>query len=199
MNSALHNETALLSLIAEGDEPAFRALFDHYNKLLFTFAEAMLKSAADAEEVVQECFTKLWVNRGDLPGVDHPGQYLYKMVRNRCLDHLRRVARERRLADQVWANISQTDNSLEEELRSREYRELIEHALQELPEQKQLIYRLSREKEYTHEQIAAITGLSRSRVNNILVETLKYIKDRLEKRSGGLAIIFWLAAWDRLF
>jgi RNA polymerase sigma-70 factor (ECF subfamily) len=190
---------ALLSLIAEGDERAFRALFDHYNKLLFTFAEAMLKSGADAEEVVQECFTKLWVNRKNLPGIEHPGQYLYKMVRNRCLDHLRRAARERRLADQVWANISQTDHSLEEELRSREYQELIEHALLELPAQKQLIYRLSREKEYTHEQISAITGLSRSRVNNILVETLKHIKDQLGKHSGGLAIIFWLAAWDRLF
>lgn len=198
-NNELHNEKELLRLIAEGNELAFRQLFYSYNRRLFTFAEGILKSSADAEEMVQESFTKLWVNRNELAGIDNPGQYLYKMVRNRCIDFLRRMSREKRLADQAWANISEADHSLEDGLRRQEYQELIDHALAQLSPQKQTVYRLSREKEYTHEQIASMTGLSKSRINNILVETLKHIKSQLDKHSGDLAILFWIAAWDNFF
>lgn len=199
ISNELHSEDELVRLIANGHEQAFRQLFDTYNKRLFAFAEGMLKSSADAEEVIQECFTNIWVKREDLIRVDHPGQYLYRMVRNRCIDHLRKLARERKLTDQVWANIQIADHSLEDSLRGQEYEELIEKALSLLSEQKRTIYRLSREKEYTHEQIAAILGLSRSRVNNILVETLKHIKIQLEKHSGDLSLLFWIAVWDKIF
>jgi RNA polymerase sigma-70 factor (family 1) len=175
------SEKQLLQLVVEGNELAFRQLFDCYNKRLFAFAEEMLKSAADSEEIIQECFTKLWVSRETLPKIENPGSYLYKMVRNRALDHIRKISREQRHIDQVWVNISQSDNSLEEELRSGECRELIEQALSQLPEQKRTIYHLSREKEYSHAQIASFTGLSKSRVNNILVEILKHIKAHLEE------------------
>ena len=192
------NEKDLIRLLAQGYEPAFRQLFDRYNKRLFTFAAAMTKSAADAEEIVQDCFTRLWINRSSLREIDQPGSYLYKMVRNRTLDHIRKISREQKLIDQVWVNISQADYSLEHLLRTREYQQLIDQALDQLPEQKQTIYRLSREKEYSHEEIAAMTGLSKSRVNNILVETLKLIKAYLERHSLHLALLFWLSAWDRL-
>lgn len=193
-----HNEKELLKLIAAGNELAFRQLFTIYNKRLFTFAEGMLKSAADAEEIVQEAFTKLWMKRDTLDTVEYPGSFLYQMVRNSTIDHMRKTARQQKLVEQVWANISQMDNSLEEELLKKESQQLIERAILQLSGQKQLVYRLSREKEFTHEQIASITGLSKSRVNNILVEALRHIKTQLEKDSGLLALIFWISAWEKL-
>jgi DNA-directed RNA polymerase specialized sigma24 family protein len=72
-----HNESELLRLVAEGNELAFRQLFNLYNKRLFTFAEGMLKSAADAEEIVQEAFTKVWLSGEKLKEVEHPGNFLY--------------------------------------------------------------------------------------------------------------------------
>ncbi len=197
-NESLYNENDLLRQVAEGNQLAFRRLFDRYNKRLFTFAEEMLKSAADAEEIVQECFTKLWVDRANFGEIDHAGNYLYRMVRNKTLDHIRKVAREQKLISQVWANISKTDEGLQEEIQKKETQELIEQALSALSAQKQHIYRLSRESDYSHEQIADLTGLSKSRINNILVETLKHIKTHLEGHSGTLATIFWLYSWDRL-
>jgi RNA polymerase sigma-70 factor (ECF subfamily) len=193
------DDKELLRLVAEGNELAFRELFDRYNKRLFIFADEMLKSAADAEEIVQECFAKIWISRNNLPQIENPGSYFYQMVRNKTLDHIRKVAREQRLIDQVWANISQSDNSLEEELRRREYQEMIEKALAQLPEQKRNVYRLSREKEYSHEQIASFTGLSKSRVNNILVETIKHIKASLGLHSKGIALLFWISSWEAIF
>jgi RNA polymerase sigma-70 factor (family 1) len=193
------NERNLLRLIAEGDESAFRQLFTHYNKRLFVFAEEIVKSAADAEEIIQDCFTKFWLKRTELHDIDNPGSYLYKMVRNKSLDYLRQTASHKRLINQVWANISQTQAQADDVFRSKEMTELVEQAIAELPLQKQKIYRLSRENEYSHEQIAALTGLSKSRVNNVIVEAIKHIKTSLEKHSSALALLFWITCWEKLF
>ncbi len=97
ITAANDNEKELLHLITSGNELAFRRLFDLYKKRLFTFAEEITKSAADAEEIVQDSFTKLWVNRETLSDIVSPGNYLYIMVRNRCLDHLRKTARDKKI------------------------------------------------------------------------------------------------------
>jgi RNA polymerase sigma-70 factor (ECF subfamily) len=186
----------LISQIAAGNESAFKTLFNNYSKRLFSFALAMTKSSADAEEIIQECFTRLWIQRNQLPAIDSPEAYLYRMVRNRTLDHLRKISREQKMINQVWTNLSQPDRSLEEFILTREYQQLIDQALSQLPLQKQQVYRLSREQEHSHEEIAAITGLSKSRVNNIITETLKFIKAHLDKHSGELGMIFWIYAWN---
>lgn len=199
LQHSTYNEKDLLRRIAEGNEQAFRVLFDTYNKQLFTFAEGMLKSAADAEEVVQETFTKVWLDRRDFGHVEKAGQYLYRMVRNRVIDLMRKTARDKSLVQQVWANMALSDLGLEQELKKNEMVELIEQALSQLSEQKQRVYRLSREQGYTQEQIANLTNLSKSRVNNILTETLKHIKSHLDTHSHMLAILFWVYSWNRLF
>lgn len=186
----------LISRITASDEHAFRILFDLYSKRLFSFALAMTKSAADAEEIIQECFTRLWIQRNTLPYIDSEEAWLYRMVRNRTLDHLRKISREQKMISQVWSNLSQPDRSLEEYILSREYQQLIDQALSRLSPQKQQVYRLSREKQLSHEEIAAITGLSKSRVNNILTETLKFIKAHLDKHSSQFGLIFWIYAFD---
>ncbi|MDF2187790.1 RNA polymerase sigma-70 factor [Paraflavitalea sp. CAU 1676] len=193
-----HTEKELLNLVAKGNELAFRRIFDLYNKRLFTFAEGMLKSAADAEEIVQDCFTKVWLNRESLQVVENPGSYLYKIVRNSTIDHLRKTAREQNLINQVWANISHSDNSLEEEILKNDSQQLIAQALAQLSEQKQQVFRLSRESGLSHEAIASIMGLSKSRVNNILVESIRHIKNHLDKHSYHIGMVFWLWAWEQL-
>lgn len=180
----------LVTRIAAGNEPAFRQLFDLYSKRLFSFALAMTKSSADAEEIIQECFTRIWVQRHTLADIQQPEAWLYRIVRNRTIDHLRKISREQKLINQVWSNLSEPDRSLEEFILSREYQQLINQALEQLSPQKQQVYRLSREQEFSHEEIARITGLSKSRVNNILTETLKFIKLHLDKHSGELGAAF---------
>ncbi|NML20890.1 sigma-70 family RNA polymerase sigma factor [Pseudoflavitalea sp. G-6-1-2] len=183
----------LVTRIAAGNEPAFRQLFDLYSKRLFSFALAMTKSSADAEEIIQECFTRVWVQRHTLTNIQLPEAWLYRIVRNCTIDHLRKISREQKLINQVWSNISEPDRSLEDFILSREYQQLINQALEQLSPQKQQVYRLSREQDCSHEEIARITGLSKSRVNNILTETLKFIKLHLDKHSGefGAAFLIW--------
>src|SRR5687768_470083 len=139
----------------------------------------MTHSKVDAEEIVQDVFAKLWEIRTELVHVDYPGKYIYTIARNKTLNHLAKLARDRQLLQQVWLNLSQTDNSTEAVLQAQESQRLITEAINRLSLQRQTIFRLSREQGLTHEEIAVHLGLSKSRVKNILVEILKHIKDYL--------------------
>ena len=107
-----YNEKELFIKIAQGDEKAFRVLFDQYRERLFFFAWQLCHSSVEAEEVVQDIFLKLWENRLKLGEVDFPRKYIYIMARNRTLDLLSRIARHEQLIREVWTNMSQSANYL---------------------------------------------------------------------------------------
>jgi len=189
----LYTDRILLQQVANGDMVAFRQLFDGYKLRLFSFVFQMTHSKVDAEEIVQEVFAKLWEIRADLVRVEYPGKYIYTIARNKTLNHLTWLARDRQLLQQVWLNLSQSDNSTEALLQAQESQRLIDNAINRLSFQRQTIFRLSREQGLTHEEIAARLGLSKSRVKNILVEILKHIKDHLALYATVVYTLCWIS------
>jgi len=186
----LIGEKLLLQQIAMGDETAFKSIFDTYKARTFTFVVNFIHSKADAEEIVQDTFLSLWQNRDSLTAVEHPRNYIYTVVRNKTMRYLSNVARDEKMMKVVWANMQVEVNPTEEALQLRESRELINQALSMLSEQKQLIFRMCREQGMSHENIALETGLSKSRVKNIMVEILKYIKVFLTRNSLIITFFF---------
>jgi RNA polymerase sigma-70 factor (ECF subfamily) len=189
----LYTNRELLQQVATGDRLAFRKLFDLYKLRLYTFVYQLTNSKADAEEIVQDVFTKLWEVRASLTGVEYPVKYIFTIARNKTLNHLTKIARDRQLLQQLWVNISRFDNTTEELLQAQESQKLIREAINQLSPQRQTIFELSREQGLTHEEIADRLGLSKSRVKNIMVEILKFVKDYLARYSTLISTIFWIS------
>jgi RNA polymerase sigma-70 factor (family 1) len=194
----LYTNRKLLQQVAEGDKIAFRKIFDLYKLRLFSFVLQFTHSRVDAEEIVQDVFTKLWESRTGLVNVEYPGKYIYTIARNKTINHLTKLARDRQLLQQVWQNLSQSDNPTEEILQAQECQRLIAEAVGRLSLQRQTIFQLSREQGLTHEQIAAQLGLSKSRVKNILVEILKHIRDYLARYSTLVSALCYVSYTLRL-
>jgi RNA polymerase sigma-70 factor (ECF subfamily) len=131
--------------------------------------------------------------------VEHPRKYIYTMARNRALDQLGKIARDKQLRIQAWANITQCRNVTEELLNAKESRELISEAVASLPEKKRAIYRLSRQEGRSHQEIAREMSLSVQTVKNILTDVLKHIRAHLLRHSELLAIAFWIQAAQIIF
>lgn len=194
-----YDEKELFLQIASGDEKAFRVLFDQYRERLFFFAWQLCHSAVEAEEVVQDIFLKLWENRTRLSEVAFPRKYIYIMARNRTLDLLSKIAKDRQMIHEVWVNMSQSDNFADSLLHANESQRLIQHAMSQLSEKKQTIFELSRQHGKTHQEIAEQLGLSVQTVKNILTEILRHIKAALSQHSELLAIVFWVETCSLLF
>lgn len=188
----LHNEKQLLEKIANGDAMAFRQFFDLYRVRLYVFVERLIHSKPDAEEIIQDTFLKLWQAAPNLHHIDNPAQYIYTIARNKTLNYMRKISREKKRVHEVWLNQSEVDHYLEEELCSKELRQIIDYSLNHLSPQKQLVFSMSRNEGLSHAEIAAKTGLSQSRVKNIMVEILKYLRECLQQHSVSVSAFFWL-------
>lgn len=176
--------------IAKGEEVAFRQVFHLYNRTILSFVENFIHSREDAEEIVQETFLVLWNNRESLTGIEHPRNYIYTVARNKCYDYLTRLARNQKAMRHAWENTQESFNETESGLDVKESVMIIDNALLKLSEQKQTVFRMSRFENMSHEEIACATGLSRSRVKNIVVEVLKHLRVRLKYVSVFLSFFF---------
>jgi len=183
----------LLLALKEGEEQAFRELYVRHSGKILAFVYHLTHSAIDAEDIMQETFLRLWTSREQLPAIDHVGNYIFTIARNKTVDHLRKVSLQQRLIDQVWANITEVSDEVEQQLDAQESKALINKALLQLSPQKQTVFRLSRQQGLSHDEIGQQLQLSKSRVKNLLVETLKHIRYFLAQHSSLLAVFFQLA------
>ena len=82
---------ALMAQVALGDQPAFAQLYQQTSAHLYGVAVRILRDGAAAEEVLQEAFVNVWHHAGSYEAVkSQPTTWLAAIVRNRCLDQLRR-------------------------------------------------------------------------------------------------------------
>lgn len=187
-----YEEGLLLKEVAKGNEKAFKTLYDAYFNHLSAYIFKLSKSKAATEEIVQEIFVKLWVNRSLLTDIAILDAYLFTMARNKTIDHLRRLAKETRLINVLLNQFPEHSNTVEDKLNAAALQRLIEEALEPLSEQKKRIFYLSRQEGLSHDEIAEIMQLSKSTVKNHLSETLKHIRDHIgQQPEAGSLILLW--------
>lgn len=190
MESSAHDiDRELFARIAEGDEQAFRRMFHAYNKVLFPFVAAIVRSDTDAGEIMQEVMLKLWVNRATLKAIKNPGSWLRTVAAHAAYDHLRKIAGyELMLARSQFAQ-QDADKVSWNDLEARQIRKTIEEAMEKLPQRRRQIFRMSKIEGFSRKEIAEQLGISENTVRNQLADAVEFVQDHL-KRSAVLLLLF---------
>lgn len=187
---AIHNEVLLLKQISEGDDTAFRQIFDLYRDRFYGVAFKMSASAYIAEEIVQEAFISLWKGRRSVSNVEKPSSYLFSIF-YRCLyQYYKREAVEQKLKRELAALEAkdETEDVVEKPTREDQY-QLLEKAIKILPPQQAMVYRLSKIEGLSREQVAAKMGISSNTVRNHLAEAMKALKEFVRKTGTILLLL----------
>lgn len=171
----------LISRIKEGDESAFRIVFDLYSVKLYSFSYRFLKDKEPCNEVVQEVFLSLWVNRLKLDTQYPIAPYLYTITRRLTLNAIRQVASSQCAIEKMWLNMQKVSNETEELVLLDDLERFAAGVLSQLPKQQQLVYRMSRHQDLTYDEIAEELNISRNTVKNHLVAALKTLRTHLFK------------------
>ena len=87
----------LVQRVQAGDSAAFRALFDKYHRRAFAVAMGVVKNEDDALDAVQEAFVKVHKNIHKFQGSSAFYTWLYRIVMNVSIDHVRRTSRRKSL------------------------------------------------------------------------------------------------------
>lgn len=172
------DDQALYVKIKEGDEQAFKALFQTYYASMCHFASQYLKDKDTAEETVQELFVRLWEKRSTLSIETSVNHYLFRSVRNQCLNQLQHQKIKQQYASRVMESPQEVDWQplyLEVDLMER-----IEKSIASMPPKRQEIFRLSREQGLKYKEIADKLDISVKTVEAQMGLALKHLRDELK-------------------
>ena len=182
----------LIGRIADGDEQAFALLYYEILPVLHSFLFKMLKSETAVQDVVQEAFIRIWMNRDKLPAVEHPRAWMAKVALNECYRLLRKQARLKEMETVLSGEDPTEPDQTTDRIALAETKRLINSAISELPERRKLIFKMSREQGMKIPEIAAALGLSSGYVKNALVLALQQLRKRLTEEGRILLILLIL-------
>lgn len=184
-----YNDQELVALIGGDNRRIFEEVFHRYNKRLFPHVLKFVRSAYAAEEIIQEIFMRLWLNRVAVSAMDNPGAWLFTVATNLSLDFLKKQNNQQNILDELQR--SSETSFTDEQVILREHEDQLHHAINHLSPRRQIIYKMSREEGMSHTDISRELNISSSTVNNQLVSALQHIRSYM-KRAGilMLAIFF---------
>ena len=160
----LPNETDLLTRVAEGDEKAFGMIFHHYRPKIYSYAFHLFRNIGLADELVQEVFLKVWLNRDKLPHLLKFESWVFIIARNQVFDTLKALAKEASALKQMAHLLDPEANLVEDQFLDKENELRLQQALDHLSPQQKLIFTLSRHQGMKHEEIASRLNVSRKSI-----------------------------------
>ena len=175
-------EKDLFERIKKGDEKAFEMLFHKYYGHLCSFAAKIINDDDSAEEIVQDLFVKLWEKREKLFIETSLKNYLFRSVKNLCLNFIQhnktKIQHAQIVLSEVESNFSDDDNYPEIDLVVK-----IEESINSLPEKRKEIFRLSRQEGLKYHEIAQKLNISVKTVETQMSLAIKTLREKLKNYS----------------
>ncbi|WP_372775211.1 RNA polymerase sigma-70 factor [Mangrovibacterium sp.] len=172
-------EQEILSRIAQGDLKAYRILFDRHFSDLCNFLLSYLHDRRFAEEIALEIFTTIWEKSDQLNIHTSVKAYLYTAAKNRAISIFRRNKNHLLRSLDIEEQSVIADERSHLYLENKELREIIQAAVDSLPDQSRKIYKMAWEENLSHKEIAEKLGLSPKTVENHVGIALRKLRTQL--------------------
>lgn len=184
-------DAELVARIRAGDEAAFEILHNSYHHRLWRFAYDLVRSAAGAEEVVQEVFLALWRTRAAWEVSTSLTGWLYGATRHHSLRHLQRERAVVRIAERAAAHVTAGAGcdvvgmgahpaGAHEALEAREIDQAVARAVSVLPERRRLAMSLRWTHQLSAPEIATVLGTTPEAVRVLLTRARRELVGLLQ-------------------
>lgn len=176
-------EHSLVVRLINDDEAAFCELYSLYKNRLIYFVVKFIKSRELAEDIFHDVFTIVWKCRKFINPDSSFSSFLFTIVRNRVLNIIRDQKKEEAFKEYVLKNAIDYTNNTKESIYESDLLSLISIAVEKLTPRQQEIYKMSRNKQMSHHEIAETLGISINTVNDHISDSLRIIRVYLSKYS----------------
>lgn len=186
-------ERALLQQLRNGDHAAFRVIYNQYKLRLAGGLLRMLKSPGLVEEVLQELFVRLWEHR-DRIDVSRPIKaYLFTIGENLVRDTFRKVAKDKKLQENMLLAMDEMYWHVEERMVASEVKSELHRVIDLLPPKRRQVYKLCKLEEKSYEEVGRELKISPGTVNDHMKKANAFVKDYLTKHpEWGIPLLFLL-------
>ncbi|WP_167021093.1 RNA polymerase sigma factor [Chitinophaga sp. Cy-1792] len=174
----LPDEKMLITQLKTGEEAAFREIYERYWEKQYDMAYYKLGTRSAAEEITQEVFVTLWLQRADLDPERPVAAWLYGVARNLILKTYRKQHIHQRYLQQT--TFTDITNNTTEQLALNELNAMVNQQIGQLPDKCREVFTLSRVNGLNTQQIADTLNISPKTVNNHLVKAMKIMRGNLK-------------------
>lgn len=171
------NDFFLFDEIKQGNQRAFKFLFDRYFIPISRFIFLYIKDTSTVEEIALDTFTILWEKREAIELKTSIRSYLFQTAKNRSLNYIRDNRRQITIYNEILIEPSEEDSSIE----LQELENLLEEAICSLPNKCQDVFRKSYSENKSHKEIASELDVTNKAVEAHITKALKRIKAHLNK------------------
>jgi RNA polymerase sigma-70 factor, ECF subfamily len=178
----------LFEALRNSDINAFEMYFKQLYQPLCNYANSFLSDREESEEIVQATFLTVWEKRQKLTVTSSAKSYLYAMVRNACLNLIKHEKIKQKYAVEA-SYTNQTHDGVMDTVTSLELEGRISKAIELLPEQCRLVFKLSRFEELKYQEIADQLEISVKTVENHMGKALKLMREYLK---DYLPLFIWI-------
>lgn len=175
-----YTDTEIVENIRRGEIRSFELLFNQYAGQLVRYAATIVKDKDEAEDVVQQLFVSLWTKKETMEVNTSLKSYLYRSVHNSSLNRIKQQTVKESYAEYFTYVSDGTTAGAVAELEGKETDGVIMRAIEELPEQCRIIFKMSRFEQLKYQQIADQLGISVKTVENQMGKALKHMRLRLK-------------------
>lgn len=172
------DEKELLRRLQEGNEFAFKALYEIYAPRLTMKLLQLLRSEELAEDILQDLFIKIWEVRHSINPELSFGALVFKMAANLSKNVYRRSVYDQLMRRQI--NADDSHNPIEESLNQSEAKELLHAALNKLTPRQREVYTMHKIDGLSYQEISSRLNISASAINHHIQEANKQLRNILK-------------------
>ncbi|HEY0669247.1 MAG TPA: RNA polymerase sigma-70 factor [Sphingobacteriaceae bacterium] len=181
----------LIQLLKQDDSSAFRTLYDRYWDKLYCIALGRLKDNFEAEEVVQDVYTRLWKNRSKLIIETELSRYLAVAVKYEVINRLAKRARSLDRTPLVTKNLYPViEHDIHDRIDFKNLLKEVHETILCLPPQCRIVFTMSRKEHCSHKEIAEQLQISEKTVQKHITLALKTLRG---KYAGIDCLLIFLA------
>jgi RNA polymerase sigma-70 factor (ECF subfamily) len=187
----ISDDIELVERLQKGEVEAFDSIYNKYSGKLYAFGLKYLRSKAEAEELVQSVFLKVWENYKNLKKESSFKSYLFTIAYNEICNLFRkRNYRQKFINDTLYEN-TQTSYEIETSIDCQSVLDQVQQIIDKLPEKQKIIFLKSRHEGKSTKEIAEEIGLSPGTVDNYISDALKIIRSKMQ--SENLPVLLFLS------
>lgn len=175
-------EDTLIADLAEGSDKAFQCFYNKHQRRIYSLALRYLKCDIQAQEVVQDVFMKLWIQRANLQLGKPVEAWLYTVGKNDILNRLKKQANIWKAMEQLKKTQVFEDNSMQEKFRDADYQLILNHTLKSLSDKQLVVYTMARQENLSYIQIAEQLKISPLTVKTHMSRALCHIRSVLQDK-----------------
>ena len=192
-----------IAKLKAGDRGEYEKIFYEFYDVLFSLAKQYLLNEADAEEIVQDAYMKLWEVRLTMNEQSNIKNFLYTLVKNNCLNQIRNKQNAARLISnyqyfELKYNYEALEKVGENFLDFQELKDKIDQAILELPDDLRIVFEMNRFRDMRYKDIASELDLSEKAVEARMTKALKILRSELKDYLPIIYLVSKILSWKFL-